>query len=547
MRNHNKGQAIVLAYLTVVVLTALGGSLLNYSFNTSRHSQIDQLQADAFYLAEGGLEDAASKFSQAIANFQIDPNAALYPASGSIITTFSSGGTASSVITEAELTPRTVVDPDGTAVFVKNYHITTSATHPSNPSVAVTLHQIVARRMIYTFQHAVFYDKDLEWLPGANMTLSGRVHSNSDIYLATESGRTLTVDSTYLKAAGNLYHRRKDNSTVPSGTVQIEKAGSNPVTYPVLTFDSTSPTWTADSQTTWAGTVQTGVHGVTKRSVPVVGSTQPGGFYDTNATLKVTNGVLTEGVMQLIDGSDPACAVVIPACVPSGTITTTTSLYNNRESKFVKMTNIDLNKLGGGTFSGKTYANHLPSNGLVYATRNDAAPTEQPGIRVINGTEIKRAGGLTVVSNDPVYVQGSFNTVAKKPSAVIADAVNILSNNWNDANSTASLNSRVASATTVNAAFIAGINTTTPGSYNGGLENYPRMHEKWTGQTLSITGSFVSLWNSQIATGQWVYGGSQYTAPIRSWNYDSSFASGTSLPPFTPWVVELKKGAWWKD
>ncbi len=158
-----------------------------------------------------------------------------------------------------------------------------------------------------------------------------------------------------------------------------------------------------------------------------------------------------------------------------------------------------------------------------------------------------RSGGLTVVSNDPVYIQGSYNTVSRKPSAVFGDALNLLSNSWNDANSTNSLSSRVASDTTVNAAFIVGINETVGTQYNGGLENYPRLHEKWTGKTLQVTGSFVSLWNSQIATGNWVYGGVQYTAPNRIWNYDASFTSGTNLPPFTPWAVEITTGAWWAD
>ena len=86
----------------------------------------------------------------------------------------------------------------------------------------------------------------------------------------------------------------------------------------------------------------------------------------------------------------------------------------------------------------------------------------------------------------------------------------------------------------------------TPGQYNGGLENYPRLHEKWTGVTLSIKGSFVSLWNSQIATGNWVYGNPQYTAPNRLWDYDTDFSSG-NLPPFTPWAVLINRGAWWKE
>ncbi len=544
-----QGQMIVLAYMGIFVLTVLGASVLNSSFSVSRHSQIDQLQSDVFYVAEGGVEDASAKFAQAIANFQVDSNTPRYPAVGSLVTTFASGATANSVVTEAEAAPRTIVDPDGVSVFTKNYEIVTTAQHPTNPAVTATIHQVVSRRIIYTFQHAVFYDNDLEWLPGANMTLMGRVHSNNDIYLATEANKTLTVDSEYLRAVGSLLHRRKDNASVPSGIVEIKKAGSSPELFPVLTFDSTSGSWAADSQTTWAGTVQTGVHGVTKRAVPVVGSTNPGGFYDTNADVQIVDGVIKKGGVVLVQGTD----------IPAGTITTSTTLYNNREGKTVKTTDVDLRKLGGyvdvngdGVFEapgtgGNPFTNKLPANGLLYATRTDATSGQQPGIRLRNGATIYRTGGLTVVSNDPVYIQGDYNTVAKKPAAVIGDAMNLLSSNWNDSNSAGALSGRTANSTTFNAAFIAGIKTTTSGSYNGGLENYPRLHENWSSKQLTITGSFVSLWNSQIAIGNWTYGAPYYTAPVRIWSYDTAFSSGTQLPPFTPFAVEMKRGAWWKE
>ncbi len=538
---NRRGQTVVLAYVTVIVLTVLGGTLLNSSLAAHRQSEIQKSHLDVFYLAEGGLEDAMAKFSDGIANFQVDPQTAQYPAVGTLLTTFANGSTATSTITQAEPVQRTVIDPDGLSIFVKNYHITTTAEHPTNNAITATLHQIVTRRLIYTFQHAVFYDKDLEWLPGVDMTLSGRVHSNHDIYLGANT--VLTVDSEYLRAAGDIYNKRKDDNTVPVGQVQIKVAGSNPVTYSAMAgLDSADATWTTDSQTRWNGTVKTGVHGVAEQSVPVVGSTSVGGFYDTNANVKVVNGTVTQDGVTLVQGVD----------IPIGTVQTVTTFYNNREGKTVKMTNIDMAKLAGGSYDSKVYANHLPSNGLLYATRSDALASQQPGIRLINGAEIKRTGGVTVASNDPVYVQGNYNTVSKKPVAVIADAMNLLSGNWNDANSTNnSLSARTATNTTFNAAFIAGVDTTTAGHYNGGLENYPRMHESWTGKTLSIRGSFVSLWNSQIATGAWKYGAqgsnSQYNAPIRSWSYDTDFSSGTTMPPFTPWAVEIRKGAWWKQ
>jgi len=182
----------------------------------------------------------------------------------------------------------------------------------------------------------------------------------------------------------------------------------------------------------------------------------------------------------------------------------------------------------------------------MYATINDAPTSQQPGIRLANGETIYRTDGLTLVSDDPVYIQGNFNSSNKKPVAVISDALNLLSNNWNDSKSSQNLSNRVASDTTVNSAFISGINETSWGHYNGGLENYPRMHENWSNKDLNIMGSFVALWNSTIGTGDWVYGNPQYTAPKRNWQYDTSFTSG-ALPPFTPWVVEAERGAWWTD
>ena len=544
-----KGQTVVLAYVAVVVITVLGGSLLNHSFTANRDATVQQLQADVLYMAEGGLEDAIGRFATAIANFQIDPNIAQYPAAGVLTTNFTGGGSASSTITEAEPAPRAVADPDGISIFEKNYRIRTTVNHPTS-SLAITLDQIVKRRIIFTFQHAIFYDKDLEWLPGADMTLSGRVHSNSDIYIGTHA--LLTIDNEYLRAAGKIYNRRKDSSENMGGVVQIKQAGSSPAAFPAMAgLDSDDATWATESQTRWSGTVRTGVHGVTRRAVPVVGSTAPGGFYDLNADVRVVDGAVTKGGIPLVEGVD----------IPPGTIRTTTTFYNNREGKTVRMTEINLRKLAGYSDTDTTtpsFPNRLPGNGLLYATRTDAPAGQQPGVRLVNGQVIERAAGLTVVTNDPLYIQGHFNIPVdsdgngtfdkpKKPTAVIADAVNILSVNWSDANDHSSVNSRVAQPTTVNAAFIAGIKQTSPGNYNGGLENYPRFHENWTGKTLSITGSFVSLWDSQIATGNWVYGDPQYTAPTRNWHYDTSFSSGTSMPPFTPYAVEIVKGAWWQE
>ena len=144
---------------------------------------------------------------------------------------------------------------------------------------------------------------------------------------------------------------------------------------------------------------------------------------------------------------------------------------------------------------------------------------------------------MTVASDNAVYIQGNYNTSSWQPSAVIADAVYLLSDNWTDAanaNINNSLNS--ASTTTFNVAILAGDNPNNLGAYNGGLENFPRFLESWSGQTCTIVGSFVNLFLSVNADGQWSYGSPVYQAPTRDWSFDVRFLDFDNLPPGTPSV-----------
>ena len=61
---------------------------------------------------------------------------------------------------------------------------------------------------------------------------------------------------------------------------------------------------------------------------------------------------------------------------------------------------------------------------------------------IVGGVSSLPTDGLTVVSENPVYVQGNYNatndpvvnaTEAHVPASIIADSLAILSNNWTDA------------------------------------------------------------------------------------------------------------------
>ena len=155
------------------------------------------------------------------------------------------------------------------------------------------------------------------------------------------------------------------------------------------------------------------------------------------------------------------------------------------------------------------------NNNIVYIYNKSASSSARRGIRLKNGSKIP-SDGLTVASNNPVYIQGDYNsgrdysgnpappsnsgnpadattpqvanyngTTGRAPCAVVADAVTILSNNWVDSNAQVgdSLSGRVASNTTVNTAIVAGIVASSAvggdGAYSGGAENFPRFLEVW--------------------------------------------------------------------
>jgi hypothetical protein len=207
--------------------------------------------------------------------------------------------------------------------------------------------------------------------------------------------------------------------------------------------------------------------------------------------------------------------------------------------------------------------------------------------------------GLTVVSDQAIYIEGNYNFVQKYPAAVVGDTVNVLSQTWevpvvinanqpafrqlsNDRKSATDLGTgrnllandgyysnpsanlicgaggctafNNATSFGINAAFIANVDTTTPGGgdagYNGGLENYPRFHENWNpagGQrTLIYRGSFVSLDKPQYTGPQpnWCGTGNTcniYSPPARNWNYDIDFNDVKKLPPLTPMVKMIQQ------
>jgi hypothetical protein len=191
--------------------------------------------------------------------------------------------------------------------------------------------------------------------------------------------------------------------------------------------------------------------------------------------------------------------------------------------------------------------------------------TTLPAVRVANGAKMPSQTapyGFTVVTAQPLYVWGNYNsandsgssvgqnsTTYTWPAGLMSDSITILSSNWNDG-TTSKL--PVASDTTVNAAMLAGIvrskssyNSSTGIGYSGGVENFLRTLESWgSAGDLWYNGSIVVMFPSQYATNYWVQTGNYYAAPTRHWAFDTNFTMQGGLPPLTPQAKGVVRAIW---
>jgi type II secretory pathway pseudopilin PulG len=192
-------------------------------------------------------------------------------------------------------------------------------------------------------------------------------------------------------------------------------------------------------------------------------------------------------------------------------------------------------------------------------------------VRLDNGL-----GGFTVASENPVYIQGNYNSDNTDPfwgnpppavqpdinhaaAAVIADSVTVLSNAWSDTNSMLNplnLGNRNATTTYYRLAIAGGKNINFPQpagtgqdfGTDGGVHNFLRYIEGWGGAGgLYYRGSLVSLYYSQYATGTFKCCNLVYGPPPRYYYFDSAFLDPAKLPPGTPMLQDVVNLTYWQD
>ena len=629
--NKQQGFALITVLIMLVVFTALVTAyftLTGIELSTTASSAASN---SGFYASEGGLNMRGEAIRQTFLDYNrpkgtaLDPDTACPSGGGATASddfacqTVSLGGrnVTTYVIEKPENNSPNENDRmiriaggetfSGLNAIQYRYDVFSDARSPRDDTLEARTIMTFRSRLVPVFQFAAFYNKDLEILPGADMTLNGRVHVNGDLY--TNANNTLSITGKITAAkrdngrGGDFYRRRKNNNSC-GGTVRVDDADESTQQNPAVECSGRIPQSTLDG---WNGQIQTGLDTLT---VPEVEAFNIGGQYWNQADLRIA-----------LDLTQTPPAIIVPnKNIIAGNITADNSMTNrltsnsckatsgstrsytdmsgssgsniravewsnsfrdNREGMQINMLEVDIqallecmhkhkNQLFSESSSSERDINDTSQGGLVvYMTviGADSSNLNNYGVRVRNGDQLRSAKpgdpaikGLTLVTDQAMYVQGDYNrddraTDTWKPASFLADSLNILSNAWtNDAVSSQGIGNRVANNTRVNAAFLAGTDSTgnqegvggQGGAYNGGLENYPRLHENWNGRTLTYQGSFVSFDRPQHVDGAWGQSG-VYEAPNRAWSYDERFNSAENLPPLAPRFVYLQQERFVRD
>lgn len=238
------------------------------------------------------------------------------------------------------------------------------------------------------------------------------------------------------------------------------------------------------------------------------------------------------------------------------------NVYDKRESKNVKVTDIDIGQLKKTLDYLRALPandpNHFDFNGLLYVNLKSSSSTNPAAIRLINAESVPQNAdnGFSVATNGGIYVKGSFNTtdhitkadgtLRPVPAMLIGDALTVLSEGWNDADAAADFDGskRIASADlTVNAGLLTGNIASTAGSQSGGAQNLVRYLEDWTGRTVTFYGSLGRLFQSAHFIAP--YAGNltvSYNQPSnRNFEYDLNMRS--FRPPGSPESTAFSRGS----
>ena len=179
---------------------------------------------------------------------------------------------------------------------------------------------------------------------------------------------------------------------------------------------------------------------------------------------------------------------------------------------------------------------------------DQAAAIDWGGTRPGGGVQ-----GLTIVTPDPCYIQGAFNTTptsrGERPAgALFADSLTLLSNRWSDAENDQDADFSgplpVAADTSLNLSLVLNNLPTDEDNVgaggSGGLHNLVRYLEDWSGHTVTLQGSLVVLNRMRYSRAP-LEEGTSYRLPQRRFIPDPGVFSESGKPPFAPSGIKVTR------
>jgi hypothetical protein len=431
----------------------------------------------------------------------------------------------------------------GLSALVSTYTIASHASDTAsvqqvNPGVS----QQVQLALIPIFQFMMYSSGDMEISCGQDFTIRGRVHCNQTLYVEPDS--TMTFQSSVTAVISNLFARYPlDTRNSPGGSVTYLHPELKLSPVAALTL----PIGVSNTPTAIREIIEPPPVGESASSS--MGRLRYYNLCDMLVTVSNTSVTVTSGSFN-------GFTTTVPPAEAALFISTTNSFQDPREGKTVSPIDLNIGQLTAWSLTNSSLRNTSLGTNLtsVYVMDNRNLPgTKLGAVRVSNG-KVLPACGLTVATGRPLYVWGDYNqtnsayllttnTSTTSPASLVADAITILSNAWRDQNSTNVVNSRVAAATTVNAAFLTGSVDTTLGYYSGGMENFPRFLESWGTTPIWYNGSMVKMFPSLYATNAWGKA-NVYNPPARRWAFDVNFNDLRKLPPQTPKLLKVIRNQW---
>ena len=428
------------------------------------------------------------------------------------------------------------------------------------------------------FQAMFFFEDNLEFYRPANMIVSGLVHTNSKAYLSCDTGTELTF-------TGQVSYVDSYTSTdfppfadtwagfVPGATnLPVFPSGIANQVHQVPRIEPLGTDPASAINTTDANPNNDGLRELIEP--PVSTFPDPPEIAKRRLYNKAGVRININGLTITATGQNGVALTAAQQTAITGAVTQRSSIFDPREGRNVDVATLDISVLNTALASGVS-----GFNSVLYindTTASTSSNTNPKTIRLKNGGVLP-TNGLTVASENPVYIQGDYNTgtttdptavpsnsggnstntdsptvtgYTRKPAAVIGDAVMFLSNSWSDSNATKALGSRSASHTTFNTAIVSGFMPSgyQPASgsqygYSGGGNNFPRFLENWSGQYCTYYGSMVELYQSKIFQARWDTG-TIYRPPNRCWNFDTNYSS--TPPPGTLDAASMSRGSWAK-